>query len=145
MPPQKSGTRHDSAQVLSSAISSFLLALALITKFARTWFCRFHRVATCRPIRAVSTPMPSITTFSSAVSHNKFLSREICKLCFRANPVGFSVPDEIWTAVTPPEYHSKVLCISCFARLADEKLIRWEHQIQLYPVSMRTHIEKVKI
>ncbi len=73
------------------------------------------------------------------------LSREICKLCFRVNPVGFVVPDETWIAVTPPEYRSKVVCISCFAHLADEKLIPWDNQIQLYPVSMRTHIEEVKI
>ncbi|MBA7622590.1 hypothetical protein ES703_29968 [subsurface metagenome] len=72
------------------------------------------------------------------------LSREICKLCFRANPVGFSVPDEIWKDVIPSEHRSKVVCISCFARLADEKLIPWDKQICLYPISMHTHLNDVK-
>ena len=73
------------------------------------------------------------------------LSREICKICFRANPVGFSVPDEIWKDAIPSRHWDDVVCISCFARLADEKLIPWDEQIELYPVSMRTHIEDIKI
>ena len=88
--------------------------------------------------------MPSITPFSSAVGHKMSLSREICKICFRANPVGFHVPDEIWNDAIPPEHQSDVVCISCFTRLADEKLIAWDRQIQLYPVSIRTHLDNVK-
>lgn len=44
----------------------------------------------------------------------------------------------------PPEHLSSVVCISCFARLADEKLIPWDQDIQLYPVSMHTHLMGVK-
>ena len=73
------------------------------------------------------------------------LSREICKICFRANPVGFTVPNEIWKDVVPSEYCSRVLCISCFTRLADEKLIPWDREIQFYPVSMNTHLSDVNI
>jgi hypothetical protein len=72
------------------------------------------------------------------------LSREICKICFRANPVGFTVPDEIWRDVIPTELQSDVVCISCFARLADEKLVPWDLQIELYPVSMHTFLGFVK-
>lgn len=68
------------------------------------------------------------------------LSREICRICFRVNPVGFAVPDEVWHDVIPPEHLSNVVCISCFARLADEKLVPWDRQIQFYPVSMYTHL-----
>jgi hypothetical protein len=71
------------------------------------------------------------------------LSREIYKMCFRVNPVGFAVPDEIWREIILPEYQSKVVCISYFARLADEKLIPWDSDIVLYPVSMHSHLEKV--
>jgi len=69
------------------------------------------------------------------------LSREICQVCFRANPVGFSVPDDVWTDVVPERLRSSVLCISCFARLADEQLVPWDHKIELYPVSLHTHLE----
>lgn len=68
------------------------------------------------------------------------LSREICRICFRVNPVGFYVPDDVWNAVIPPEHLSNVVCISCFARLADEKLVPWDRDIQLYPVSMYSHL-----
>ena len=78
------------------------------------------------------------------LGHSMFLSREICKLCFKVNPVGFCVPDEIWKEVIPSEHRSKVVCISCFARLADEKVIPWDSQIRLYPVSMYTHLDNVK-
>ena len=72
------------------------------------------------------------------------LSREICRICFRANPVGFTVPDEIWKAAIPPEHLSSVVCMSCFARLADEKLIPWDRDIEFYPVSMYSHLMEIK-
>lgn len=71
-------------------------------------------------------------------------SREICKLCFRVNSVGFFVLDEIWKNAIPPEFHSKVICISCFTHLADEKLIPWDDNIQFYPISMCTHLGNIK-
>jgi hypothetical protein len=71
------------------------------------------------------------------------LSREIFKLCFRANPVSFHVPDDIWKDTIPPEHQSHVVCISCFTRLADEKLIPWDNHIRLYPVSMNTHLKEI--
>lgn len=67
-------------------------------------------------------------------------SREICRICFRANPVGFRVPDSTWRAVVPEELQSKTLCLRCFTQLADEKLVPWDRQIQFYPVSMATHL-----
>ena len=69
------------------------------------------------------------------------LSREICRMCWRANPVGFSVPDNVWQDVIPPEHRSHTVCLSCFTRLADEKLVPWDYSIRLYPVSMHTHLK----
>lgn len=69
------------------------------------------------------------------------LSREICKLCFHVNAVGFSVSDEVWKAVVPERVVSSVVCLSCFTRLADEKLIAWDRGIELFPVSMATHLD----
>jgi len=71
------------------------------------------------------------------------LTRELCKLCWHANPIGFAVPDAIWSQVIPEPLQSSVVCIACFIRLADEGLIRWDREIRLYPVSLVTHIEHV--
>ncbi len=88
--------------------------------------------------------MPRITTSSFTIGHNMPLSREICKICFRVNPIGFSVPDKIWRAVIPKEYQSGEVCLWCFTHLADEKLIPWDNQIEFYPVSMYSHLNNVK-
>ena len=71
------------------------------------------------------------------------LSRETCKICFHANPIGFRVSDDVWRDVVPNEYLEKVVCISCFTRLADEKFIAWDNDIQLYPVSLCSHIREL--
>lgn len=70
-------------------------------------------------------------------------SREICKVCYHVNPVGFYVPDEIWRSVVPEALRASVLCLACFARLADEKLIRWEQEIEFFPVSLVSHLRAV--
>lgn len=70
-------------------------------------------------------------------------SRELCKVCYRANPVGFDVPDTVWEAVVPEPLRSGVVCLSCFARIADEKLISWDRDIRFSPVSLATHVAAV--
>lgn len=67
------------------------------------------------------------------------LTREICKLCFREVTVGFHVPDEIWLAVTENLYDANILCLGCFTFLADRQLIRWDAEIEFFPVSRWTH------
>jgi hypothetical protein len=121
-----------------------LFASAFVAQLAAAWFRWVLNEIAGRPLGAISAPMPRITGFFSTIGHNMPLSREICKMCFWVNPVGFYVPDEIWLEAIPPEHRSSVVCISCFARLADEKLIPWDGQIQLYPVSMATHWDNVK-
>lgn len=69
------------------------------------------------------------------------ITREICKICHHVNPVGFSVPDNIWHLVVPEFAASSVVCIGCFTRLGDEKLIRWEDGIQFFPVSLASHLK----
>ena len=68
------------------------------------------------------------------------VSREICRICHHVNAVGFSVPDHVWQSVAPTPIRDSVICLSCFTRLADEKLIQWDKDIQFYPVSLVTHI-----
>lgn len=66
-------------------------------------------------------------------------SREICKLCWHVNAVGFRVPDDIWRAVVPIGKQNGVICLSCFTRLADEKSVPWDTDIQFFPVSLTSH------
>jgi hypothetical protein len=67
-------------------------------------------------------------------------SREICSICSHVNRIGFHVPDEVWRAVVPGDWQDHVLCLECFARLADEKLVAWDRSIDFFPVSMATHL-----
>jgi len=67
-------------------------------------------------------------------------SREICKLCYSVNAIGFTVPDDVWNAVVPAGCRTQIVCLRCFARLADEKLISWDSDISFYPVSLATHL-----
>jgi len=67
-------------------------------------------------------------------------SREICKICYKVNAVGFSVPDDIWRAVVPQHLVNRVVCLACFTMLADERLIAWDEHIDFFPVSMISHI-----
>lgn len=73
------------------------------------------------------------------------LTREICGLCHRVSPVGFWVPDEMWSEVVHPHYIAAVHCLSCFIERADEKLVPWDTVIKFYPVSSRTHVEEFGI
>lgn len=66
------------------------------------------------------------------------ISREICRLCHKVNAVGFRVPDDIWRVVVPWYAYHDVVCLACFTRLADEKLIRWDREIEFFPVSLVT-------
>jgi len=66
-------------------------------------------------------------------------TREICKVCYRPNAVGFTVPDSVWKQVVPEALRGSVLCLQCFTTLADEVMIAWDEGIKFYPVSLYTH------
>ena len=67
-------------------------------------------------------------------------TRETCAICDSIIVCGFKVPDELWREVLKPFYHNSCVCLNCFARHADEKLLTWEHDIRLYPISRRTNL-----
>lgn len=69
------------------------------------------------------------------------VSREICKSCGSSNGVGFTVADDVWKAAVPILFQNHVLCLGCFTRFADEKLIAWDKQIEFWPVSFVTHLD----
>jgi hypothetical protein len=65
--------------------------------------------------------------------------REICAICHEVSRVGFHVPDEIWELATHRHFRNSILCLRCFTRLADERSVEWDKDIQFYPVSWITH------
>ncbi len=67
-------------------------------------------------------------------------SREICKICYHVNPIGFIVPDDIWQQIVPQWSQNTVICLSCFTRLGDEKQIQWDKDIEFFPISLYTHL-----
>lgn len=70
------------------------------------------------------------------------LTRETCRVCYHPNPVGFHVAANVWAAAVPAALRSQVLCITCFARLADEALLAWGVGIQLFPVSLASSMRE---
>lgn len=68
-------------------------------------------------------------------------SREICKICFHVNTIGFHVPDDVWNVVVPEYLQPSVVCLACFTRLADEKLVAWDRKIEFFPVSLAKHLD----
>lgn len=64
----------------------------------------------------------------------KTSTREWCNCCNNYSPVSFHVPDEIWNEVTMGKFQR--LCIMCFAKRADERLIDWAKDIQFFPFSL---------
>lgn len=93
----------------------------------------------------VSAKMPRVAALSTPVDHGLSLpvglSREICKICYRPNRVGFYVPTKVWRKVIPKHLVNKVVCLDCFTRMADEKLIKWDDDMEFAPVSFVTHLQ----
>jgi hypothetical protein len=50
------------------------------------------------------------------------------------------VPDGIWALAVPEALRERVLCLTCFARFADENGVAWDRAITFYPVSLKTHV-----
>ncbi len=73
------------------------------------------------------------------VSHRQF-----CSLCHKVYPLDWVVPDNIWEAALHKSMWNSLVCLNCFIPMADEKLISWDLKIQIYPTSLKSHIEKVR-
>jgi len=66
---------------------------------------------------------------------NPTISREICDSCHEIIRVSFWVDNNIWKQATPYKWENKHLCINCFTRFADERLLDWDKTIRFYPIS----------
>lgn len=72
---------------------------------------------------------------------SRISKRESCAICNDIIIVGFKVSNELWDECVKLFYQNSCVCLGCFARVADEKLLAWEKGIQLYPISLRTHMD----
>lgn len=63
-------------------------------------------------------------------------SREFCSRCRSYSVISFAVSNEIWRMVVPERFREDILCLLCFARMADERLVKWDADIEFYPVSL---------
>lgn len=70
--------------------------------------------------------MPTAPLAARAVSG---LQRQRCKVCWCADGFNFNVPDAVWAAVVPEPLRSRVICLSCFDALAQEKGVEYSEHI----------------
>lgn len=68
------------------------------------------------------------------------MGRNICYLCHEVIRVSFHVPDIIWKLVLHKSQKNYKVCERCFTRIADEKGIQWDNEIEFHSVSWITHI-----
>lgn len=68
----------------------------------------------------------------------KIPCRQICGACHRVSPIDFAVPKEIWLEAVNPFYRNDHICIYCFAAWADDKLLPWDNEIEMYATSLHT-------
>lgn len=71
--------------------------------------------------------------------------RPKCAACAHVLKVDYYVSDEkIWRETVKPYYRNSIICLNCFTRWADEKLLRWCKHIELYPRSLRSQLDYMK-
>ena len=62
---------------------------------------------------------------------HRHVQQQTCKICGQPDKLDFTVPDAIWRAVVPAQFHDRVVCLYCF----DEKAR--EHNVD-YAASLST-------
>lgn len=90
--------------------------------------CRLHRSSSVhRPCNEAHDPLNDCHAFVGQP-----WDAEVCKRCNRRNVIGFTVPDEIWSAVVRDRWN--VLCPTCFDEEAQAANVRYSFS-QLWPVT----------
>jgi len=47
--------------------------------------------------------------------------QQTCKSCEQPDKFDFHVPDAVWLAVVPQQFHGRVVCLYCFDEFARER------------------------
>lgn len=69
--------------------------------------------------------------------------RPTCAMCNQLYVIDWMVPTEIWNDVIAPYYQNALVCLTCFTRRADEILVEWDKDIQLWPTSKIRHLREL--
>lgn len=65
--------------------------------------------------------------------------RQYCAICGNLYAVDYHISNqEIWDEAIHPHYRGSTVCLECFIRRADEKMLPWDHWITFYPRSSRS-------
>jgi hypothetical protein len=68
-----------------------------------------------------------------------FSGRALCGLCFHPVSVELKVSQEMWKQVTwGLVVPNSTICIACFTRIADERMIQWDRSVEFRPMSKLT-------
>ena len=73
---------------------------------------------------------------------NRKPHRQICSLCNNPCRVGFWVPNGVWKQALHPSQWDEMLCLECFTKAADERLVQWDSTIVFHPISLATFLIK---
>lgn len=72
-------------------------------------------------------------------------TRPRCGNCGEYVVCDFVADDDVWKRAVPRHLQTGCyLCLTCFARSGDERLVRWEEGLEIIPLSLRSHLEDVR-
>lgn len=70
---------------------------------------------------------------------------ETCKLCTREQRLAWSVNDELWKTVVIDYYQTKVLCLECFLRMADDRgVVVMKDRIVFHEIISRESLKQLE-
>lgn len=65
----------------------------------------------------------------------KYSQRQTCKVCGRYDKFNFTLPDDIWAAIVPPEYQNRVVCLTCVDDFAARERIDYAQHLAGHPLT----------
>lgn len=69
--------------------------------------------------------------------------RQFCSICNEVDRVMFNVPDDIWELATHFSQREDIICLACFTKMADERGVEWDKDIEFIPISQINHMREV--
>lgn len=56
--------------------------------------------------------------------------QQTCRVCGRIDKFDYSIPDDIWSAIVPPQFRNRVVCLCCFDDFAKEQGIDYNDALR---------------
>jgi hypothetical protein len=67
--------------------------------------------------------------------------RQLCSVCKREYAVDFFVPNDVWELATHHSQRDDLICLDCFARMADCRFVQWDRDIEFVPRSLVSQMQ----